>query len=75
MIYFHTLAKQALLDIGITGLTSDSQIIAYSEGCPRQIVRYQKFVYGFQCHLEFNLELIDLLIENSKEELSFTKRA
>ncbi|OKP81795.1 GMP synthase [Paenibacillus sp. P3E] len=52
------------------GLTSNSQIIAYSEGCPRQIVRYQKFVYGFQCHLEFNPELIELLIENSKEELS-----
>ncbi|MCP1136189.1 gamma-glutamyl-gamma-aminobutyrate hydrolase family protein [Paenibacillus polysaccharolyticus] len=52
------------------GLTSDSRIIAYSEGCPRQIIRYQKFVYGFQCHLEFNPLLIELLIENSKEELT-----
>ncbi|WP_405116897.1 hypothetical protein MHH28_06930 [Paenibacillus sp. FSL K6-1217] len=51
------------------GLTSNSQIIAYSEGCPRQIIRYQKFVYGFQCHLEFNHKLIELMIENSKEEL------
>lgn len=26
-------------------------------------------MYGFQCHLEFNHKLIELMIENSKEEL------
>ncbi len=30
------------------GLTSESKIIAYSEGCPRQIVQYSEMVYGFQ---------------------------
>ncbi|RAS87282.1 type 1 glutamine amidotransferase [Priestia endophytica] len=52
------------------GLTEDCKVIAYSEGCPRQIVEYQNLVYGFQCHLEFNRELVELLIENSKAELS-----
>lgn len=51
------------------GLTAGSQVVAYSEGCPRQIVRYQEFVYGFQCHMEFNPELIELLIAHSEEEL------
>jgi len=38
------------------GETADSVILAYSEGCPRQIVRYAPKIYGFQCHLEITLE-------------------
>ncbi len=34
------------------GLTKDAMIIAYSEGCPRQIIEYSDLVYGFQCHME-----------------------
>lgn len=34
-------------------LTNDAVILAASQGCPRQIVRYSPLVYGFQCHLEF----------------------
>ena len=52
------------------GLTSESIILAYSEGCPRQIIEYSEFVYGFQCHMEFNLEVVELLIEASQEELN-----
>jgi GMP synthase (glutamine-hydrolysing) len=52
------------------GLTSESNILAYSEGCPRQIIQYSEFVYGFQCHMEFNPEVVELLIEASQEELS-----
>lgn len=37
------------------GETNESVILAYSEGCPRQIVRYAKKIYGFQCHLEITL--------------------
>lgn len=44
------------------GLTGNSKIIAYSEGCPRQIVEYSNLVYGFQCHMEFTPEVIELLI-------------
>lgn len=35
------------------GLTPNSEVLATSEACPRQIVRYTNLVYGFQCHLEF----------------------
>jgi len=51
------------------GLTEKSQVIAYSEGCPRQIIQYGTFVYGFQCHMEFTHELVELLIEHSEAEL------
>ena len=54
----------------IPGLTKDAQIIAYSEGCPRQIIVYSKFVYGFQCHMELTPELVELLIAYSKKEFS-----
>lgn len=46
------------------GLTAESQILATSEGCPRQIVRYSNLVYGFQCHLEFLQEQLPPLIEH-----------
>ena len=36
------------------GLTKDAKVLMYSEGCPRQIIRYSKYVYGFQTHMEFD---------------------
>ncbi len=51
------------------GLTQDAKILATSEGCPRQIVRYAPTIYGFQCHFEFTPEVIELMIQNSTEEL------
>jgi len=51
------------------GLTADSKVLAYSDGCPRQVVEYTKLVYGLQCHMEFNTALVELLIEHSGEEL------
>lgn len=51
------------------GLTPDSKVLAYSEGCPRQIVRYADFAYGFQCHLEFTKSGIEGLIANSGDAL------
>ena len=50
------------------GLTTDCNILATSIGCPRQIVAYSGLVYGFQCHMELTLEVVDLLIA---EELDF----
>ena len=44
--------------------------MASSEGCPRQIVKYSDRVYGFQCHMEFDAEVIELLIAHSQQELS-----
>ncbi|HWY79180.1 MAG TPA: hypothetical protein VNW29_02375 [Candidatus Sulfotelmatobacter sp.] len=51
------------------GITPDTKILAVSDGCPRQIIRYSSKIYGFQCHLEFTPEAIEGLIENSKKEL------
>ena len=57
----------ATLDVGhwhndMPGLTPGAKVIARSEGCPRQIVEYADLVYGFQCHMEFNREVVELLI-------------
>lgn len=62
------------LDVGhwhndMPGLRPDTKIIAYSEGCLRQIVEYSKRVYGFQCHIEFIREVIELLIANADPSL------
>lgn len=51
------------------GLTSDARVLASSEGCPRQIVRYTPKVYGFQCHFEFDSQVIELAIEHCADEL------
>ncbi len=34
------------------GIPKDAKVIAISAGCPRQIIRINKKVYAFQCHLE-----------------------
>jgi len=52
------------------GLTAGAKVLAYSEGCPRQIVEYSPLVYGFQCHMEFTREAIALLIAASENELA-----
>ena len=46
------------------GLTPESTILAISDGCPRQIIQYTPRVYGLQCHLEFNQELVAGLIHH-----------
>lgn len=51
------------------GLTQDAVVLATSEGCPRQIVRYAPNAYGFQCHMEFTRELIGLMVDAGAEEL------
>lgn len=52
------------------GLTADAEIIAYSAGCPRQIVAYSELVYGFQCHMELTLDVVELLIAHSEKDLN-----
>ncbi len=51
------------------GLTEDSVIIAESDGCPRQIVRYGNYVYGFQTHMEFTHGVIAVMVEEEGESL------
>ncbi|WP_394830711.1 hypothetical protein LVJ94_29810 [Pendulispora rubella] len=63
------------LDVGhwhddMPGLTKDAKVLAYSEACPRQIIEYGNLVYGFQCHMEFTKDVIELLIAHSEDELA-----
>lgn len=55
------------------GLTDQATVLAESEGCPRQIVQYGNFVYGFQCHMEFTVEAVEGLIQHSQQELADTQ--
>lgn len=52
------------------GLTPDAEVIAWSEGCPRQIVAYSGLVYGFQCHMELTPAVVEMLISHSDGDLS-----
>ncbi len=74
--FFKTLPEK--FDVGhwhgdMPGLTPESKILAYSAGCPRQIVRYSPKVYCFQCHFEFTPETIEQMIVNSTHELEAYK--
>lgn len=40
------------------GVNDSCVILAESEGCPRQIVRYGKYVYAFQTHMEFTHDIV-----------------
>lgn len=55
------------------GLLEDSALLAFSEGCPRQIIRYSPLIYGFQCHLEIPLDGIQTMIEAVPEDLTPSK--
>lgn len=57
------------------GLTADSVILAQSEGCPRQIVRYGKGVYGFQTHMEFTHDIMEKGIRDAGEDILNVRRA
>ena len=50
------------------GLTKNATIIAFSVGCPRQIIAYSDLVYGFQCHMEFTPDVVEGLIAASPDE-------
>lgn len=51
------------------GLAADSVLLASSEGCPRQIIRYAPKAYGFQCHLEIPKEGMEKMIEECPNDL------
>ncbi|MET3027626.1 type 1 glutamine amidotransferase [Flavobacterium sp. UW10123] len=56
------------------GLTKESKILAFSEGCPIQIVSYSNLVYGFQCHIELTTEVVSLLIESETDLLTKSEK-
>ena len=51
------------------GLSEDAVVLATSQGCPRQIIRFSSKHYAFQAHLEFDLEAVDLLIAADGEDV------
>lgn len=51
------------------GLPIGAELIAKSEGCPRQIFRYGDRVYGFQCHFEMTKDLAQGMIANCPDDL------
>lgn len=55
------------------GLTPDSQVLASSAGCPRQIIRYKDNVYGLQCHLEITKDGIETMINECPDDLRPSK--
>lgn len=50
------------------GLTEEAIVLAKSQGCPRQIIRFSPKHYAFQAHLEFDTESINLLIAADGEK-------
>ena len=46
------------------GMTRDAEVLAFSEGCPLQIVRFGKYLYGFQTHMEFDREIVSEILDN-----------
>ena len=48
------------------GVPESATIIASSQGCPHQIVRFSNRIYGFQCHLEFNPGIVGEIIHHYK---------
>ncbi len=51
------------------GLSQGAKLLAYSEGCPRQVVKYSDRVYGLQCHMEMTTELIKGMVEHCAKDL------
>lgn len=51
------------------GLTKQAEVLAFSQGCPRQVVKYSPRIYGFQCHFEFTPATIESMIANCSVEL------
>ena len=51
------------------GLTEDAVVLATSQGCPRQIIRFSSKHYAFQAHLEFDPEAVELLIAADGEDV------
>jgi GMP synthase (glutamine-hydrolysing) len=51
------------------GLSDDAVVLAKSAGCPRQIIRFNPEVYGFQCHFDFTQATVDKMLMHSADEL------
>lgn len=55
------------------GVADGIELLAQSEGCPRQAFRYGDRVYGFQCHFELTKELVEGMIKHCDGDLKAGK--
>lgn len=53
----------------MAGLPEQAELLAFSEGCPRQIIRYDQHVYGLQCHFEPTLDILKKMFAHFKNDL------
>jgi GMP synthase (glutamine-hydrolysing) len=51
------------------GLPAGAEVLASSEACPRQIIRFSDKAYGLQCHMEFNKEVAEGLLRCCPQDL------
>lgn len=51
------------------GLPKGAELLAYSQGCPRQVFCYGDRVYGFQCHMEITPDIAADLVKNCPGDL------
>lgn len=51
------------------GMVEGMELLAQSEGCPRQVFRYGDKIYGFQCHFELTRELVKEMIRHCEDDL------
>lgn len=51
------------------GIPQGAVLLAYSEGCPRQVIKYSDRVYGLQCHMEMTSEMIRGMVEHCANDL------
>lgn len=52
------------------GVPNGAKILAFSDGCPRQAIRYNDYAYGFQFHLEFTTTLLKPLLKKHAKFLT-----
>lgn len=51
------------------GLPNGAEVLATSEGCPRQIIEFSPKILGFQCHFEITPAVAKVLVEHGAEDL------
>ncbi|MDF1760226.1 MAG: homoserine O-succinyltransferase [Coxiellaceae bacterium] len=51
------------------GVPDNAQVLAQSEGCPRQIIQYAERVLGMQCHLELTRSETEVFIQKCPQDL------
>lgn len=51
------------------GIPEGAVLLAKSEGCPRQVVRYSDRIYGLQCHFELTQELVGKMVSHCVSDL------